>query len=76
MDCRAISSVSAGMDRLDQARELMAEATALLEDACTVAVEGQCAASTSDIHETAKRMITFANSAISAAESATDLFTE
>ena len=37
MDCHAVSSVRAGMDRLDQARELIAKATALLEDAATAA---------------------------------------
>ena len=41
MDYHAVSSVRSDMDRLDQAQELMAEATALLEYAATAAVEGQ-----------------------------------
>ncbi|MBB36825.1 MAG: hypothetical protein CME88_07165 [Hirschia sp.] len=76
MDCHAVSSVRAGMDRLDQARELIAKATALLEDAATAAVEGQGASSGADICDAAALVITLSNSAIAAAQSAADLFTE
>tara|TARA_R100001126_G_C4861261_1_gene167506 strand:+ start:929 stop:1159 length:231 start_codon:yes stop_codon:yes gene_type:complete len=76
MDCHAVSSVCVDMDRLDQAQELMAEATALLEDACSAAVEGQGASSSADICDAATRVITLSNNAIATAQSAAALFTE
>ena len=76
MDYHAVSSVRSDMDRLDQAQELMAKATALLEDAATATVEGQGASSGAEIYEAATRVITLSNHAIASAQSAADLFTE
>ena len=61
------------MEKLDQACELMAEATALLEDACAAAVEGQGANSGDEIKHTAERVIALASGSISAAQRAADL---
>ena len=76
MDCRAVSSVRVDMNRLDRAQELMAEATAMLEDAAMAAVEGQGASSNAEICDAAARVISLSKNAISAAQSASDMFAE
>ena len=54
----------------------MAEATALLEDACSAAVEGQGASSDTEIREAAAHVLALSNVAISVAQNASDLFAE